>query len=288
LPEMLCYNVPIPGWRQPPLDDESPPPVGPAGVRTITISPKPVGRVRFGLLSVLLHMAALASVIVLMRVSALPRPPEEPAAEMVFEPPAEVPAAAPVVDAPPPQVQAPEPPEPSQPEAPTSEPMPLKAQPSLEPPPPTIVPEPIRPPPTPVRKPLVKPSSAQVAPAQAVHRNPPITVPGPVAPAPTVPPPAAPALVDSGWQASLAGWLASRKTYPEEARQHGEEGRVVVRFTIERSGHVIEANIVGSSGSERLDDATLALLRNATLPAFPPSMPQARITITTSVRYTLR
>jgi hypothetical protein len=32
----------------------------------------------------------------------------------------------------------------------------------------------------------------------------------------------------------------------------------------------------------------LALVRSATLPAFPPTMPQARITITTSVRYTLQ
>jgi periplasmic protein TonB len=257
----------------------------------VTASLEPRGRVGFGLLSALLHVAALASVVVLMRVSALPRPPDQPTLEVIFEPPGEAPAAEPVAEAPPPppQVQAPEPP---QPEATTPELSTPVAEPEQKPPetppPPTIAPEPVRPPPKPVTKPVVKPSPVKIAPVQAVHRDPPVAVPQPVAPPVMAPPLAAPAAVDGGWQASVAGWLASRKTYPEEARQHGEEGRVVVRFTVDRSGHVIEVNIVGSSGSEQLDAATIALLRNASLPAFPPSMPQARITITTSVRYTLR
>jgi protein TonB len=94
--------------------------------------------------------------------------------------------------------------------------------------------------------------------------------------------------IDGAWRGSVASWLVAHKSYPEEARQRGEEGRVVVRFTVDRSGHVIDAAIVGGSGSERLDAATLALLRAAILPAFPPSMTQARTTITTSMRYSLR
>jgi protein TonB len=91
----------------------------------------------------------------------------------------------------------------------------------------------------------------------------------------------------ASWQASIAGWLAAHKAYPEEARRRGEQGRVVIRFTIDRSGRVSDANIVGTSGSERLDAATLALVRSASLPALPAAMTQTRITITTSVRYTL-
>ena len=41
-------------------------------------------------------------------------------------------------------------------------------------------------------------------------------------------------VIDPEWQASVFGWLASRKSYPEEARRRGEEGRVAVRFTVDR------------------------------------------------------
>jgi protein TonB len=94
--------------------------------------------------------------------------------------------------------------------------------------------------------------------------------------------------VDPAWRASLAGWLAARKAYPEEARRRGEEGNVTVRFTVDRSGRVVEAAIVGGSGSVLLDQAALGLLRQAALPAFPAAMPQTRITITTTMRYSLR
>jgi len=102
------------------------------------------------------------------------------------------------------------------------------------------------------------------------------------------PPPVSAPAVDPSWQASVFGWLASRKTYPEEARRQGEEGRVAIRFTIDRSGRVLDAAIVSASGSQHLDEAALALLRQASLPPFPATMAQARITITTTMRYSLR
>jgi protein TonB len=104
----------------------------------------------------------------------------------------------------------------------------------------------------------------------------------------TVAPPVLAPVVDPSWQASVFGWLASRKTYPEEARRLGEEGRVAIRFTIDRSGRVLDAAIVSASGSQRLDEAALALLQRASLPPFPATMAQARITITTTMRYSLR
>jgi protein TonB len=104
----------------------------------------------------------------------------------------------------------------------------------------------------------------------------------------TIAPPVAAPVVDPSWQASVFGWLASRKTYPEEARRRGEEGRVAIRVTIDRSGRVVDAAIVSASGSQRLDEAALALLRQASLPPFPAAMAQARITITTTMRYSLR
>jgi periplasmic protein TonB len=86
----------------------------------------------------------------------------------------------------------------------------------------------------------------------------------------------------------MLNWLAARKTYPEEARERGDEGRVGIRFTVNRYGQVENTAIVRSSGSPLLDQAALALLRGAVMPAFPPSMREARITITTTVRYSLR
>ena len=62
----------------------------------------------------------------------------------------------------------------------------------------------------------------------------------------------------------------------------------MIRFTIDRSGRVVDVNLVGTSGSALLDTAAMALLKGASFPPFPPLMPQERITITTAVRYTLR
>jgi protein TonB len=95
-------------------------------------------------------------------------------------------------------------------------------------------------------------------------------------------------VVDSNWLATAAGLLAARKIYPEEARERGEEGPVTVRFTVERSGRVVDAEIVRASAYPRLDAAALASVRQAVLPAFPASMTQARITITRTIRYSLR
>ena len=107
-----------------------------------------------------------------------------------------------------------------------------------------------------------------------------VTAPAPVTPAAPV--------IDRSWEAAVFGSLAARKTYPEEARRRGEEGRVAVRFTVDRSGHVMEAAIVSPSGSALLDEAALGLLRQAVLPPFPAGMTEARITITTTMRYSLR
>jgi len=115
----------------------------------------------------------------------------------------------------------------------------------------------------------------------------------PAAPATTAAPAPAPVasvgpVVDRAWQAAVSGWLSARKTYPEAARQRGEEGAVALRFTVDRSGRVVNAAIVRASGSTLLDEAALGLLRQAVLPAFPSDMTQASITITTTMRYSLR
>jgi protein TonB len=216
-------------------------------------------RVGPGAASVLLHLAVLAGLTWLGARVPLPVH-DEAAVEMVFQP-----AAAP--------------PEPATPD------LPLPEAPSPEPPPPELPTFELPPP---------KATPAPLPPPMA----PPKPRPGPSKPLPAAQPPTAPApapaeaqstpVVDPSWQSGVAAWLAAHKSYPEDARRRGEEGRVVIRFTVERSGQVLDAEVVGSSGSARLDAATLALLRGASLPAFPAPMTQGRVTITTSVRFTLR
>ena len=86
---------------------------------------------------------------------------------------------------------------------------------------------------------------------------------------------------------AVGSWLAAHKTYPDEARQRGEEGRLAVRFTVDRSGRVGAVDIVRSSGSLALDRAALNMLQGAILPPLPATMMQASITITVQVHYAL-
>ncbi len=88
------------------------------------------------------------------------------------------------------------------------------------------------------------------------------------------------------WRGALAAWLQDHRTYPDEARRDGTEGRVIVRFTVDRSGMVTSVALVSSSGSTVLDEAAQALLRGAHLPS--PSAPaQDQLTVTLPVRYSL-
>jgi protein TonB len=302
---MLCYNVPKFGDPQPPAADAMIQTDSPTGRRLAGRTSEPPARLGFTLLSVVFHVAALAGLIGLTRALAPLLPAEEPVIEMVFEPLAEASPPEPATEAPsPPAPPQAEEPEPTPPKAAEQEPPPQMAESEPKPPdpasPPTAAAEPPAPvppvvvpaetpPPKPMQPAKPRPTRPRARPAQAVEtiRHP--VEPQPMAPADTaaLAPSFAPP-VDASWQASIAGWLASHKVYPEEARQRGEEGRVVVRFTVDRSGRVLDANLVGGSGSEQLDAKTIALVRSASFPAFPPTMTQGRVTITTSVRYTLR
>jgi protein TonB len=86
---------------------------------------------------------------------------------------------------------------------------------------------------------------------------------------------------------AVRGWLTAHRTYPAQALQRGEQGDISVQFTVDRSGHVLGAAIVKSSGFALLDAAELSLLRQAVLPAFPADMTQAQVMIRIPVRYSL-
>ena len=88
------------------------------------------------------------------------------------------------------------------------------------------------------------------------------------------------------WRGAIAAWLQAHKTYPDAARRDGSQGRVVVRFSLDRAGRATELVVVQGSGSAALDEAALSMLRHAQLP--PPPPPAAETTtITLPIRYSL-
>ncbi len=99
-------------------------------------------------------------------------------------------------------------------------------------------------------------------------------------------PPAAAAYSSGAWQGALAAWLQAHKRYPEQARRDGIEGRVVVRFAVDREGTVKQVNLVHSSGSSELDEAAMAMLRGSHLPP-PPAPAPDTISITLPIHYSL-
>ncbi len=155
---------------------------------------------------------------------------------------------------------------------------------AMEPPPkvtrPMPKPTPVRPPPAPPR------------PATSLSRlvAAPVTAPTPAVSAPVASPPQAVAPappVSPDWRRSLGAWIGANRVYPEDARRNGAQGTVAVQLTVDRLGHVVSVELARSSGSALLDETTLAMLKNGSLPPFSPDMTQDRLTITVQVHYAL-
>jgi protein TonB len=243
--------------------------------------------------AIFLHIAAGALALVFVREPPAPSPPEDQTVTLVFEPPqappspTPEPAAAPEA---PPQAVAP-PPEPPAAVAPPPE-TPPPAVPAIEqptepappPPPPRADAKPLEPAkPPPVHRPAARAKS--VEPAQVAGQPAPPTAEPSAAQRPAQP--AAEAPISADWQRSLATWLAVHKVYPELARRRGMEGSVGLRFTVDRSGRVLNVSLVSSAGSPLLDASAEKMVGDATLPPFPAGMPQQTATMTVTIRYAL-
>jgi periplasmic protein TonB len=228
--------------------------------------------------------------------------------EVVFEPPPPKPEAAPPAETTPPPPE-PEPeavPPPPEPPVVTAEPPPPEPPPPEPPPPrpeaPVAASEP--PPPPLPQKQVVKKVPKTVPRHQEVPQPTQTYLPSlppqpPAAPAPSAPPQTAmaatpvPAPVPSpeasaGYRALLSGWLESHKRYPDAARQRGEEGRAVLRFSVARSGRVIDFAVTSSSGYPDLDQSVEEMMRGATLPPFPAGLPQQDMQVSVTIRFSLR
>jgi len=110
------------------------------------------------------------------------------------------------------------------------------------------------------------------------------------------PSPAVPARVKGGapriepsWQTSLVRHLQQYKRYPSDAQSQGEEGVVMLSFSVDRTGHVLAHEIVRSSGHPELDNEVMSMIERAQpLPPFPPSMTEAKLNLTVPIRFSLR
>jgi protein TonB len=89
----------------------------------------------------------------------------------------------------------------------------------------------------------------------------------------------------SRYFALVKGIIESKKRYPEEAKRRGEEGIVVVSFTIDESGNPVNVRLASSSGSSSIDNETLRLIRSLKFPPPPDGKP---INLRVEVEYQLR
>jgi protein TonB len=113
----------------------------------------------------------------------------------------------------------------------------------------------------------------------------PQTAPVQTAAIPVAPRPAP--IVSPGYRSMLSAWLESHKRYPESAREHGEEGRAVLRFRVDRSGRVLNYAVASGTGYADLDAAIDAMMRGATLPPFPADMTASDVEVSVTLRFSL-
>jgi protein TonB len=148
------------------------------------------------------------------------------------------------------------------------------------------------------------------APPKEIEKPPPPPPPEPVAvvappdvkpPPPQVeeqkpPTPAMPARTKGGaphvapaWQTSLVRHLEQYKRYPSEAQSRGEEGVVLLSFSVDRTGHVLAHRVLRSSGYPALDDEVMSMIERAQpLPPFPATMTEAKLDLTVPIRFSLK
>jgi periplasmic protein TonB len=155
----------------------------------------------------------------------------------------------PVPEQPPPQAEKPPPPPPPPPPEPQA-----VAAPETPPPPPKV--EEQKPPPTPAMPARSKGGAPHIAPA---------------------------------WRTSLVRHLDQYKRYPAAARERSEEGVVLLSFSVDRTGHVLEHHVVRSSGYPALDDEVMSMIERAQpLPPFPPTMSEAKLDLTVPISFSLK
>jgi periplasmic protein TonB len=105
----------------------------------------------------------------------------------------------------------------------------------------------------------------------------------------TAPPQANAPRVVARWESTLAAHLERFKHYPDKARSRGDQGTATVAFTIDHNGRVVTSRIVQSSGSEMLDEETLAMLvRAQPLPKPPDNVLDSELSFVVPVKFNIK
>ncbi|WP_039013255.1 energy transducer TonB [Pseudomonas brassicacearum] len=216
-----------------------------------------------GSLAVVLGVHALAIALALNWTSRAPieLPPQAMMVELA-------PVPAPPPPAPPKVVTPPQPPEPVEElplpklaEAPKSEisvPKPVKPKPKPQPP----KPKPVEKKPEPPKEQPSEQKPSDTPPTQSVAEKSAQPAPGP-SPAQSA--------AKANWQGTLLAHLGKYKEYPLRARQMNKEGTNRLRFVVDAEGNVLSFELVGSSGTDSLDRATLEMIRKAQPLPKPPA-----------------
>jgi len=91
------------------------------------------------------------------------------------------------------------------------------------------------------------------------------------------------------WQNAVMLQINRHKRYPSAARAQDKQGVVQVRILIDRGGRLLSSQIVGSSGSELLDDEALEILKRAApLPAIPVGVQGETLTLNIPIRFRIK
>jgi periplasmic protein TonB len=85
------------------------------------------------------------------------------------------------------------------------------------------------------------------------------------------------------WYLQIARQLESKKQYPAAALPRREQGTVVILFRLDRQAQLVSSRILRTSDSATLDNAGLALVRQAQ--PFPPPPPLANLQFDVPIRY---
>lgn len=95
--------------------------------------------------------------------------------------------------------------------------------------------------------------------------------------------------IKEGYLSYLRQTIDERKVYPKNAKRLRQSGTVTVRFTLLPNGTITNVSVVGSSGFELLDDATIELLRSiAQVRALPKEIASAPMELTLPIQYSLK
>lgn len=87
---------------------------------------------------------------------------------------------------------------------------------------------------------------------------------------------------------TLMAWLNQHKEYPAELKKDKKQGIVVLQFSINQQGDVLQPKVKKSSGHPQLDQAALDMLAKANpLPPIPDSMQRESLTLAIPIEYSL-